>query len=288
MLLHSDKKIVESKYKLFKGLRLIIDKKYNKYKFEYENRSIKPCINYKMILTHNDLQLMIDKFIDLLNDKYKDNNNFNKMDYYKLEKPVLLDFSNVNNEIIDNILVNNNSNDDNNILSPTQFTQPKYTIKPDIPNNFSLYKEKESWYLSYSKNINNTRYNKKQSMQCMCIQTELDKLINEINKEFPNLNIEKYIVKNPHDFIDNTQIKDNNKPIMPKNFSICNINGIDYIQFCKKINEKKISLKTKINSYDLQNELDNYINYLNKKYDYKLENHIIEKLNNWKTNNTIK
>ena len=54
-----------------------------------------------MILTHNDLQLMIDKFIDLLNDKYKDNKEYNKKEYYKLEKNVLLDFSSVNNEIID-------------------------------------------------------------------------------------------------------------------------------------------------------------------------------------------
>ena len=124
-------------------------------------------------------------------------------------------------------------------------------------------------------------------MKCMCIQTELDKLINEINKEFPNLNIEQYTVKNPYDFIDNIPLKENNKPIMPKNFSICNINGIDYIQFCKIINEKKISLKTKINSYDLQTELNNYINCLNKKYDYKLENQQIIELNNWKTCNKI-
>ena len=49
---------------------------------------------------------------------------------------------------------------------------------------------------------------------------------------------------------------------MPKNFSICNTNGVDYIQFCKKIDEKKVLLKTKINSYNLQSELTNFVNYL--------------------------
>lgn len=234
------KNIVEPDFKLFKGLRLSIDKKYNKYKFEYENRSIKPCINYKMVLTHNDLQLMIDKFIDLLNDKYKENEEYNKMAYYKLEKPVLLDFSSVNNEIIEDDLLsetNNETSDRAEDVAHTQYTmhnsenvvintshaphtghnsneviesvstKPKYTINPDLPNNFSVYLEKECWYLSFSKNINTIRYNKKQAMKCMCIQTELDRLIDEINKLFPNLNIEKYTVKNPYDFINKTQLK---------------------------------------------------------------------------------
>lgn len=95
------KKIVESEFKLFKGLRLSIDKKYNKYKFDYENRTANFRFNYKMVLTHNDLQLMIDKFIDILNNKYKDNKDYVKIEYYKLEKPVILDFSNVDNEIIE-------------------------------------------------------------------------------------------------------------------------------------------------------------------------------------------
>jgi hypothetical protein len=318
------KKITESAYKLFKGLRLSIDKKYNKYKFEYENRSVKPCINYKMILTHNDLQLMIDKFIDLLNDKYKDNKEFTKMGYYKLEKPVLLDFSSVNNEIIDEMesetshtihdpllndittvnlcdiasratdyVIRSLANSDNvhdaiighNLTSTTSTVQDKYKIKPDLPPNFSLYTEKDCWHLSFSKSINTIRHNKKSVMKCMCIQTELDRLIDEINKEFTNLNIQKYTVNNPHDFIDKTPLRENNKPPMPKNYSICNINNIDYIQFSKKIDGKKISLKTKINSYDLQSELNNYINCLNKKYDYKLESEIISELNDWKTTN---
>lgn len=311
------KKIVEPEYKLFKGLRLSIDKKYNKYKFEYENRSVKPCINYKMVLTHNDLQLMIDKFIDLLNDKYKDNKEYNKMVYYKLEKPVLLDFSNVNNEIIEDDLLSETNNDiqdsaddvvttqhtiHNSLSNDSDNVQPghastrttptaqraKYTVKPDVPDNFSIYKEKDSWYLSFSKSINTIRHNKKNVMKCMCIQTELDKLIDEINEAFPNLNIEKYTVKNPYDFTDKTQLKENNKPVLPRNFSIYNGAGKDYIQFSKKIDDKKVSYKTGIKSYDLQKELDTFVNYLNQEYKLNLAEQKVVDLNDWKTTNKIK
>ena len=41
-------------------------------------------------------------------------------------------------------------------------------------------------------------------MNCMCIQTELDRLTDMINKEYSNLNIPKYTVKNPYDFTDKT------------------------------------------------------------------------------------
>jgi len=310
------KKMVEPEFKLFKGLRLSIDKKYNKYKFEYENRSLKPCINYKMVLTHNDLQLMIDKFIDLLNDKYKDNKEYNKMAYYKLEKQVILDFSSVNNEIIEDDLLSDDSTED---ITPTQYTMynsgnvvtntthvqhtvhnsnevvasastqtNKYTKKPDVPDNFSLYKEKESFYLSFSKHINTIRYNKKIVMKCMCIQTELDRLIDEINKDFTNLNIEKYTVKNPYDFTDKTQLKENNKPVLPDNFCICHVTGKDYIQFTKTIDGKKVSYKKVIKSYDLQKELDNFINYMNQEYKLNILEQKVVDLNNWKTSNKIK
>jgi hypothetical protein len=307
------KKLVEPEYKLFKGLRLSIDKKYNKYKFEYEDRTIKPCINYKMVLTHNDLQLMIDKFIDLLNDKYKENKEYTKMAYYKLEKPVLLDFSSVNNEIIEDDLLSETSNEtpdraedvthaqhtihnsENVVTTHTvhnsiasALTKPKYTINPDLPANFLLHKEKECWYLSFNKYINTIRYNKKHVMKCMCIQTELDRLIDEINESFPNLNIEKYTVKNPYDFIDKTQLKENNKPVLPRNFSIYNGAGKDYIQFSKKINDKKVSYKTGIKSYDLQKELDTFVNYLNQEYKLNLADQKVVELNDWKTSNKIK
>lgn len=289
--LNGETPIVEPEYKLFKGLRLSIDKKYNKYKFEYEDRSLKPCINYKMVLTHNDLQLMIDKFIDLINDKYKDNKDFNKMTYHKLKKPVILDFSNVNNEIIENDLLSetnmeNVTSTQHTIVTPTQTN--KYTTKPDLPDNFSLYQEKESWYLSFNKHNNKIRYNKKIIMKCMCIQTELDRLIDDINKEFPNLNIEKYIVKNPYDFTDKKPLKEDNKPKLPDNFCICHLTGKDYIQFTKTIDGKKISYKKVIKSYDLQKELDIFVNYLNQEYKLNIMEQKVIELNNWKTNNKVK
>jgi hypothetical protein len=176
----------------------------------------------------------------------------------------------------------------NNDQLSTQPLKQKYTIKPDLPDNFSLYLEKEKWYLSFSKKINTIRYNKKHVMQCMCIQTELNRLINEVNKEFTNLNIEKYTVKNPYDFIDKIPLKENNKPVLPSSFSICNVTSKDYIQFTKKINDKKVSYKTVIKSYDLQNELDNFVNYLNDEYKLNLPEQKIIETNNWKTTNKIK
>ena len=37
----------------------------------------------------------------------------------------------------------------------------KYKKIPDLPDNFSLYKESDCFYLSFSKVINKKRYNKK-------------------------------------------------------------------------------------------------------------------------------
>ena len=76
---------------------------------------------------------------------------------------------------------------------------------------------------------------------------------------------------------------------MPQNFSICNVNQVDYIQFCKKIDEKRFQYKTKINSYNLTNELDNFIDQLNKKYDLGLikSEYKIINTTGWKTTNKI-
>ena len=277
------KKLVEPEFKLLKGLRLSIDKKYNKYKFEYDSRTADFRFNYKMILTHNDLQLMIDKFIDLLNDKYKDN----KIEYYKLEKPVMLDFSSVNNEIIDEDEEDITTESSNTESSNTESNDKTYDKKPDLPDNFSLYMEKDVWYLSYNKKINTIRYNKKIKMLCMCIQTELNRLIDIINTEYSDLKIPNYTVVNPYDFTDKTLLKENIRPDMPQNFCITNINKIDHIQFTKKIDDKKVSYKTVIKSYDLQNELNKFVNYLNEKYNLNITEQRIIDDKGWKTTNKI-
>ena len=76
---------------------------------------------------------------------------------------------------------------------------------------------------------------------------------------------------------------------MPQHFSICNVNNVDYIQFCKKINGTKYQYKTKINSYDLNTELNEFINDLNEKYKLNLINldYAIKNPTGWMTTNKI-
>jgi len=74
---------------------------------------------------------------------------------------------------------------------------------------------------------------------------------------------------------------------MPNNFSICNINNIDYIQFSKTIDDKKKSYKTKIKSDDLQLEYLNFVKFLNDKYNFNISNENIINKSNWKTSNVI-
>jgi phage anti-repressor protein len=80
----------------------------------------------------------------------------------------------------------------------------------------------------------------------------------------------------------------NTKPEMPKNFSICHVSGKDHIQFSKRINNKLYSYKKVIKSYDLQKELDIFVNYIKKEYNLNLPDQKVVKLNNWKTVNKIK
>ena len=63
-------------------------------------------------------------------------------------------------------------------------------------------------------------------------------------------------------------LNEREKPKLIDNFCPITVNGIDYIQFSKTINKKKISFKRKITSYDLQQELDDFIDYLNLKEEY--------------------
>ncbi len=79
----------------------------------------------------------------------------------------------------------------------------------------------------------------------------------------------------------------NLKPTMPTNFSICNVNGKDHIQFSKKINDKLYSYKTVIKSHDLQKELDAFVNYLKKEYELNIQDQKVVELNDWKTINKL-
>jgi len=315
------KKLTETGYKLPTGLRLSIDKKYNKYKFEYDKRISNLRINFKMVLTHNDLQIMLDRFVDSVNKKYKNNKEYIKMDYYQLEKPVILDFSKTDNEIMEDELSSETShstydttinskhvvcdldNTQNTIhnsydnvqsvdvkpgVSPPVQSINKYTKKPDLPPHFSLYVEKDKWYLSYSKILNKIRHNKKILLETMCIQTELNRLIELLNDKYPELNIQNYTVENPYDFTDKTRLVEPSKfPDLPRCFTVFNFEGKDYIQYNKKIDGKKYCFKRIIKSYDLQQELDNYIIYLNEEYKLDISKQTIIDLKGWKTTNKI-
>jgi hypothetical protein len=176
---------------------------------------------------------------------------------------------------IDNIKILNEQND---------------KLKIDLPPNFTFNKEKNDYYIQYIKYINKVKINKKMKVRTNNIQEDFNNLILLLNDKYPDYKNEfpnNYIIPN---IPTNTIINENNKilkPLMPTNFSICNVKGIDYIQFCKLINNKKYQYKTKITSYDLQTELNNFIIYLNEKYDFNITNQTIVQINNWKTTNII-
>ena len=166
-------------------------------------------------------------------------------------------------------------------------------IKLILPPNFSFYYEQAGkiYYFSFNKTENGKRLTMKSKLKTNNIQDEFDDFINQLNEKY-NLSINQYKIQNIDNLklIDESKIKpETNKPIMPINFSICNVKGIDYIQFCKKIDNKKRQYKHKISSYNIKSELDKFINYLNDEYNFKLnpEEYPINNTNNWNTSNSI-
>lgn len=222
---------------------------------------------------------------ELGDEKYKEITKTKSREYYMKNRDKILENYNKtkkteNNKVSDNIVINEN-----------------IIIKPDLPNNISLYRENNGDIsIQYNKVIKDVRYNMKHKIYTNNIQLELDKMINNVNIKFPELLVPRYNVTNPDVWNNNPEIinyiktiKIDTKPNMPKNFSICNVNDTDYIQFCKKIDDKKYQYKTRINSHDIQSELNNFIDYLNTTYDLKLikEEYIVKNLCNWITTNNI-
>ena len=261
----------EAEYTLPKGFSCKIDKRTNKYILVCDLRN--PSINLKMTLTSNNLQQMLDQFINQINEKYtKKDKDFVKFEKVKLEKPVLLDFSKTAHESTLTV--------QENIEKPENIEKSENIEKPDLPDHFSMYKEKDMWCLGYSQVINKVRYNKRFYMKCLCIQTELDRLINELNKDYPELNISKYTVKKPCSFTNKTLFAEP-KPKLCDNFSVFTMKDKQYIQFNKKIDGKRYSYKSLIKSNDLQHEFDTFIDYLNDNYKLHLIKKTIENLNGW-------
>ena len=262
----------------------------DKYHLVYDYKN---TIRYslKMVLTSNNIQNELDIFIKKINKKYININ----MDFY--------------------IIQNKNIKLDKDLISIPKLNNPNKII---LPPNFSLYKEKECYYLQYSKMLNKEKINKKIKITSNNLQEEFNNLILILKIKYPNLldffpenyNIPEYHnfqliplqeqkqeqnLENESNLSESINEKDIiiQKPIMPSNFSICNVNNVEYIQFCKKNNSVKQQYKTKINSYDLQSELNNFVKYLIETYsiDLPIDNfekrYLIINKYNWQTKNKI-
>jgi hypothetical protein len=169
------KKIIglEDKMDLPLGIRLEIFREKYHYILDWRNNDKR--YNAKMILHSTDIQKELDKFIDIVvNIKYP-----NFMKKYEIKNLI-----NIDNELI------------------SKETQKEINIEkiPTYPKGITVYKDKDSFYIQYSKNIDKKRYGKKNKINSKDIQKELDKLIDDINEKYPNLNLEKQKVINPELF----------------------------------------------------------------------------------------
>jgi len=149
-------------------------------------------------------------------------------------------------------------------------------------------------YIQYNKQTKDTRYNKKHKITSNDIQKEVDKLVKDVNEKYTGYELcpEKQTVINPNLFKlkdePNIEIsKDIPKPNLPTNFSICNINGIDFLQYHKKNGDKKDQRQRRINSHNIQTEFESFVKFINETYNLNLQNETILNPHNWKTSNKI-
>ena len=240
--------------------------------------------NLKMLVKPNDLQSELNLFIEKINNKYPE---------LVMEKFILNNNSNINTETQSELQVDipvetPSENDINDINIINNFSD----LKVKLPKNFTFFCEKETYYIQFAKTINGNRIGKKITINTNDIQNKLDELISLLNTNYPELKLEKYIIPNLPIIkvynASNVTLCDLPKPKLPTNFSITTVNNVDYIQFCKKIDGERIQYKTKINSYDLQSEMNNFITYLNTNYNLNLNQlDFIIPSTDWKTSNKI-
>jgi len=293
-----DEKIIMPKYISYTMFRdqphLIFDRRLNDKRY-----------NLKMLVKPNDLQLELNLFIDKINDKYPE---------LVMEKIILNNNSNINTETPSEILVDApiETLDELLVETPSELSVgvPVETptelqvgvpvenntniinnfseLKVKLPKNFTFFTEKEAYYIQFSKTIDGNRISKKVIINTNNIQNKLDELIDFLNLNNSELKLDKYIIQNlPIIKVFNESITVQ-KPKLPTNFSIPTVNNVDYIQFCKKIDGERIQYKTKINSYDLQSEMNNFITYLNTNHNLNLnQSDYIIQLTDWKTSNKI-
>ena len=253
-----------------------------------DRRTEEKRYNLKMLVKPDNFEFELNYFIDKVNKKYPELNmqNPNKSS----------DISNA----ISNTITNDESNTTSDIVSTNNEsinigveTTPILTslegLKLNLPQNFSFYGEKGKYYYQYAKVIKGVRITKKYTIKSNDFQKEFNDLIDILNETHPELNLYHYTIPNlPIINVFETIDKTISKPNMPCNFSITNVSNVDYIQFCKKIDGERIQYKTKINSYNLDLELNNFIDHLNNTYNLGLnkKDYIIPS-HSWKTSNKI-
>jgi hypothetical protein len=241
----------------------------NKLHFVFEKRENDCRMGYQMVLKSTNIQAELDNFIDEINKKYPKLS----MEKYTIAHSIKLK----NNEVSEN---KNSSSD----------------IKLNLPPNFSFFKEtKDGYQFSYSKIIDGIRLNSKMKLYSNDIQKEFNDFVQIVNKKYPQVKLPNYQIPNIPDLSTQPIVpvklptNQTEKPNMPTNFSICRVNNIDHIQFCKKIDNKKYQYKTKINSLDIKSELLRFIGELNKKYDFNLDptDYPLTNTHGWTTTNPI-
>jgi len=253
----------------------------------------------------NNIQNEFETFMKELNEKYEHIKplkftieNTENIRLYNLE----------NNQVSTETKIQNKSNqnhnentktENNNLLQKTINIPTPSDGEFKLPKNISVVKTNQDYYLTFVKAIDGNRVKKMVKLTTNDFQTEFNNFIDLINNLYKDIvQFEKSTLQNiPQEYtqivkqIKTEQVDNSNvdKPVMPANFSICSVNNVDYIQFCKKLNGQRYQYKTKINSYDLTDELDKFIDDLNNKYGLNLDKSQLKiaNTNGWKTTNKI-
>jgi hypothetical protein len=171
----------------------------------------------------------------------------------------------------------------NNIISEQNYNKESGdNNKLDLPIGIRLTDKNDKYQFIYDYRDVKTskRYTLKKVISSKDIQTELDNLIDEINKKYPELNYIKYTIMNINAI---KQIAKNiivvekvdiniaeMKSKLPPNFSIITEKNINYLSFTKTTDRVKYNMKKVIKSNNLMNEIDQLVCCINRKYKINL------------------
>ena len=171
----------------------------------------------------------------------------------------------------------------NNIISEQNYNKESGdNNKLDLPIGIRLTDKNDKYQFIYDYRDVKTskRYTLKKVISSKDIQTELDNLIDEINKKYPELNYMKYTIMNisaikqiAKNIIVVEKVDINiaeMKSKLPPNFSIITEKNINYLSFTKTIDRVKYNMKKVIKSNNLMNEIDQLVCCINRKYNINL------------------